>query len=67
MKASFAAPLMIGYGLALLLLGHGFGRTMYRRKNGLYVPTLVGAATLLVGLGLGLEWWLTGQLHSRRY
>jgi hypothetical protein len=69
MKASFAAPLMIGYGLALLLLGRGFGRTMYRRKNGFYVPTLVGTATLLVllGLGLGLEWWLTGQLHSRRY
>jgi hypothetical protein len=69
MKASFAAPLMIGYGLALLILGRGFSLTMYRRKNGLYIPTVVGAATLIVllGLGLGLDWWLTGQLHAPRY
>jgi hypothetical protein len=59
MKASFAAPLMIGYGLALLFLGQGFGPTMYRRKDGLYIPTVAGAATLVVllGLGLGLDWF----------
>lgn len=59
MKASFDAPLMIGCGLALLLLGQGFGRTMYRRKDGLYIPTVAGAATLIVllGLGLGLDWF----------
>jgi hypothetical protein len=69
MKASFAAPLMIGYGLALLLLGRGFRRTMFRRKSGLYIPTVVGTATLIVllGLGFGLEWWLTEQLHARPY
>jgi hypothetical protein len=33
MNASFAAPLMIGYGLALLLFGQGLGPTMYRRKD----------------------------------
>lgn len=66
MKASFAAPLMIGYGLALLLLGQGFGPTMYRRKDRLYIPTVVGAATLIVllGLGLGLDWWLAARLHT---
>jgi hypothetical protein len=66
MKASFAVPLMIGYGLALLLLGQGFSRTMYRRKNGVYIPMVVGTATLVVllGLGLGLDWWLTEQLHA---
>jgi hypothetical protein len=57
-KASLAAVLMIGSGLALLLLGQGFGPTMYRRKDGLCIPTVVGAATLIVllGLGRGLDW-----------
>jgi hypothetical protein len=59
----------IGYGLALLLLGQDFGPTMYRRKDGIYVPTVVGVATLIVllGLGLGLDWWLNEQLHARHY
>jgi hypothetical protein len=57
-KASFAAPLAIGCGLALLFLGQDFGPTMYRRKDGLYIPTVVGAVTLIVllGIGLGLDW-----------
>jgi hypothetical protein len=69
MKASLAAPMMIGYGLALLLLGQGFGQTMYHRKDGVYIPTLVGAATLVVRLvlGVGLDWWLKDPLYGRRY
>jgi hypothetical protein len=46
MKASFAAPLMIGFGLAPLLRDQGLGSTMCRRKD-LYIPTIVGAATLI--------------------
>jgi hypothetical protein len=66
MKASFGVPVAIGYGLALLLLGQDFGPRMYRRKDGIYLPTVLGAITLVVllSLGLGLDWWLTGQLHA---
>jgi hypothetical protein len=66
-KASFVVPMAIGYGLALLLLGQDFGPTMYRRRDGIHIPTVVGVATLVVllSLGLGLEWWLNEQLHAR--
>jgi hypothetical protein len=71
MKASFGVPVAIGYGLALLLLGQEFGPRMYRRKDGIYMPTVLGAITLVVllslglSLGLGLDWWITERLHAR--
>jgi hypothetical protein len=67
-KASLVVPVAIGYGLALLLLGQDFGSTMYRRRDGIHIPTVVGVATLVVllSVGLGLEWWLNEQLHARR-
>jgi hypothetical protein len=68
MKATFLTPPVIGYGLAYLLLGQRFGPTMYRRKDGIYIPTVVGAATLIVllCLGLGLDWWIM-RLQARPY
>jgi hypothetical protein len=66
MKASFGVTMAIGYGLALLTLGPNFGPTMYRRRDGAYIPTLIGAATLIVllGLGLALDRWFTNGLHA---